>query len=107
MRRLHLLALLGLAMADTDPRDFASLCSTGECPDNWRNVDGNCVLFMFGWEEERARENCKQNQAEYQDFAAHSQFSLPVCLVRRETQCQCGRPNNWKKSRMFRWRDRV
>ena len=48
------MALLGLAMADTDPRDFASLCSTGECPDNWRNVDGNCVLFMFGWEEERA-----------------------------------------------------
>ena len=85
------MALLGLAMADTDPRDFASLCSTGECPDNWRNVDGNCVLFMFGWEEERARENCKQNQAEYQDFAAHSQFSLPVCLVRRETQCSCGK----------------
>ena len=106
MMRLHLLALLGLVMADTHPRDFGRLCSTGECPDNWRNVDGNCVLFMFGWEEERARENCKQNQAEYQDFASSTGLywsSLPVCMVRRETQCSCGktyrtgRPNRGSK----------
>ena len=74
--------------------DFARLCSTGECPVNWKNVDGNCVLFMFDWEEERARENCKQNQAEYQDFSfstGPSQHSLPVCMVRRETQCDCGK----------------
>ena len=88
MKRLHLLALLGLALADTE-------CgSSGGCPDNWRNVNGNCVLFMFYWEEERAREHCKQKQAEYRDFTistGRSQHSLPVCLVRRETQCSCGK----------------
>ena len=100
MKRLHLLALLGLAMADTDPRDFDRLCTSGECPAGWREVDGDCVLFMSGWDEARAREECRENKAEYRDYVllredsdSATRHSLPVCLVRRETQCGCGRPN--------------
>ena len=104
MMRLYSLALLGLAMADTDPRDFARLCdSDARCPENWKLVDKNCVMFA-GWEEVSARELCKQNEAEYREFVfestltlpaspgvSRSQHSLPVCLVRRETQCGCGK----------------
>ena len=104
MRRLHVLALLGLAMADTDPWDFARLCeSDPQCPENWKLVDGNCVKFA-GWEEARAREHCTEIGAEYWDFVfestlpaspgvAPTRHSLPVCVVRRETQCRCGKPN--------------
>ena len=103
MKRL-LLAVIGLAMADTDPRDFARLCdSEAECPDNWKLVDGNCVKFA-GWEEARAMEHCREIKAEYREFkfesnlplltgVSRSQHSLPVCLVRRETQCGCGKAN--------------
>ena len=101
-----MLALLGLAMADTDPRDFARLCdSDARCPENWKLVDGNCVMFA-GWEEARAEKLCRENQAEYREFVfestltlpastgvSRSQHSLPVCLVRRETQCGCGKAN--------------
>ena len=102
MLLLCLLSLLGLAMADTDPRDFARLCdSEAECPDNWKLVDGNCVKFA-GWEEARAMEHCREIKAEYWEFefestlplspgVSRSQHSLPVCLVRRETQCGCGK----------------
>ena len=101
MKRLHLLALLGLAMADTDPRDFARMCSTpAQCPDNWSNIDGDCVFFMSGWDEVRARAHCKEKRAEYREFALlredtdpATRHSLPVCLVKREFQCGCGRPN--------------
>ena len=104
MRKIQLLALFGLAMADTDPRDFARLCdSEAECPDNWKLVDGNCVKFA-GWEEARAMEHCREIKAEYREFefestlplspgVSRSQHSLPVCLVRRETQCGCGKAN--------------
>ena len=101
MNRVHLLvALLGLAMADTDPRDFARLCdSEAECPDNWKLVDGNCVKFA-GWEEARAMEHCREIKAEYREFVflpedsdSASRHSLPVCVVRRETQCGCGKAN--------------
>ena len=47
MTRLHLFALLGLAMADTDPRDFSRLCSSGDCPANWRRVAAGCILFAL------------------------------------------------------------
>ena len=104
MRRLHLLALLGLAMADTDPRDFARLCSSDECPAGWRNIEGDCVLFMSGWDEARAREVCRENRAEYRDYVfltedsdSATRHSLPVCLVKKEYQCQCGRPNRISK----------
>ena len=92
------MALLGLAMADTDPRDFARLCdSEAECPDNWKLVDGNCVKFA-GWEEARAMEHCREIKAEYREFVflpedsdSATRHSLPVCVVRRETQCGCGK----------------
>ena len=102
MRRLYstLFALVGLATAQTDPRDFARLCSSGECPAGWREVEGDCVLFMSGWDEARAREECRENKADYMEYVmmkSDSDFAiqhiLPVCLVRREYQCQCGRPN--------------
>ena len=101
MLLLCLLVPLGLAMAYTDPRDFARLCgSGGECPAGWRTVEGDCLLFMSGWEEGSAREVCRGLRAEYEEWVmmreesdSATRHSLPVCLVRRETQCQCGRPN--------------
>ena len=42
MKRLHVLALLGLAMAHTNPMDFARLCSSGDCPTDWKNISGTC-----------------------------------------------------------------
>ena len=97
MKRLHLLALLGLAMADTNPMDFARLCSSGECPTDWKNIDGDCFMFA-GWEETRAREVCKENNAEYRDnfllrenSDSATSHSVSVCVVRRETQCKQGK----------------
>ena len=101
MRKIQLLALFGLAMADTDPRDFDRLCdSDARCPDNWKLVDGNCVKFA-GWDVTSAQEHCRENQYEYWEFEFESnlpasprnQHSLPVCVVRRETQCGCGKAN--------------
>ena len=99
MKRLHVLGLLGLAMADTNPMDFARLCSSGECPTDWKNIDGDCFMFA-GWEETRAREVCKENNAEYRDnfllrenSDSATSHSVSVCVVRRETQCRCGKPN--------------
>ena len=99
------MALLGLAMAETDPRDFARMCDTpAQCPDNWSNIDGDCVFFMSGWDEARAREVCRENRAEYRDYVfltedsdSATRHSLPVCLVKKEYQCQCGRPNRISK----------
>ena len=75
-----LLVLLGLAKAYTDTRDFGHLCSNGEC---WNNINGDFIMFA-GWEETKAREVCRENRAEY------TEYSLPVCLVRRETQGRSG-----------------
>ena len=97
-------ALIGLAIADTDPMDFARLCTSGECPAGWREVEGDCVLFMSGWDEARAREECRENKADYMEYVMMKSDSdsatphiLPVCLVKREYQCQCGRPNRLRK----------
>ena len=99
-----MLALLGLAMADTDPWAFDRLCTRDECPSDWRNIDGDCVLFMSGWDEARAREVCRENRAEYRDYVfltedsdSATRHSLPVCLVKKEYQCQCGRANRLNK----------
>ena len=85
----------------TDPRDFSRLCDSGECPGGWSSVGGHCVLFSSGWEEGRAREVCRQEGAEYREYvlgegadSSHAplhalRHALPVCLVRRETQCEC------------------
>ena len=70
------MVLLGLAKAYTDTRDFGHLCSNGEC---WNNINGDFIMFA-GWEETKAREVCRENRAEY------TEYSLPVCLVRRATQ---------------------
>ena len=63
-------------------------------------MEGNCVKFMSGWDEARAREECEVNRAEYMEYVMMKfvsdsaiQHSLPVCVVKREYQCQCGRPN--------------
>ena len=91
---LSLLIVLGLAMANA-----SRLCDSDECPAGWKKVDAGCIMFA-GWEEVRAREVCRENRAEYSEWVmmreesdSATRHSLPVCLVRRETQCQCGRPN--------------
>merc|ERR1711988_585335 len=99
MLSLYLLAVVGLVVvAATDPRDFSRLCSSpapgGECPAGWRNVGGDCLKFMSGWDQAKTQEVCREERAEYIEFL----FLLPVCLVRRETQCQCGRTNSVTKT---------
>ena len=110
MSILHLLAVVGLVVvgAATDPHDFSRLCSSpapgGECPAGWRNVGGDCLKFMSGWDQAKAKEVCREEGAEYTEYVMMTEFSdsaaqhlLPVCLVRRETQCQCGRTNRETK----------
>ena len=110
MSILHLLAVVGLVVvAATDPHDFSRLCSSpapgGECPAGWRNVGGDCLKFMSGWDQAKAQEVCREERAEYTEFVmmreetdSAARHSLPVCLVRRETQCQCGRTNSVTKT---------
>ena len=100
---LCLPSLLGLVMADNDPRDLTRLCSSGECPAGWKKVEAGCILFA-GWEEVSAREVCREEMAEYSEWVmmreesdTATRHSLPVCLVRRETQCQCGQANRGSK----------
>ena len=114
MLSLYLLAVVGLVVvAATDPHDFSRLCSSpapgGECPAGWRNVGGDCVKFMSGWDQAKVQEVCREEGAEYEEYLLMSEYSeyllmsgfsdfaakhlLPVCLVRRETQCKCGRTN--------------
>ena len=102
MLSLYLLTVVGLVVvAATDPHDFSRLCSSpapgGECPAGWRNVGGDCVKFMSGWDQAKAKEVCREERAEYTEHEVTTnsdvRYSLPVCLVRRETQCQCGRTN--------------
>ena len=84
---LCLVTVLGLAMADTNP-----LCGGGECPAGWRSVDDVCIMFA-GWEEDSARQVCRGLKAEFSEFFisrsdsdSATRHSLPVCLLRRETQ---------------------
>ena len=104
MLSLYLLTVVGLVVvAATDPHDFSRLCSSpapgGECPAGWKNVGGDCIMFA-GWDQAKAKEVCREERAEYTEFVmmreetdSAARHSLPVCLVRRETQCQCGRTN--------------
>merc|ERR1711988_316211 len=99
MLSLYLLTVVGLVVvAATDPHDFSRLCSSpapgGECPAGWRNVGGDCLKSMSGWDPAKAKEVCREDRAEYIEFL----FLPPVCLVRRETQCQCGRINSVTKT---------
>ena len=110
MLSLCLLAVVGLAVeAATNPHDFSRLCSSpapgGECPAGWRNVGGDCLKFMSGWDQATAKEVCREEGAEYEEYLLMSEYSdsaaqhlLPVCLVRRETQCQCGWTNSVTKT---------
>ena len=105
MLSLYLLTVVGLVVvAATDPHDFSRLCSSpapgGECPAGWRNVGGDCLKFMSDWDQAKAKEVCREERAEYTEFVMMREdtdsavrYSLPVCLMRRETQCQCGRTN--------------
>jgi len=94
MLSLYLLTVVGLVVvAATDPHDFSRLCSSpapgGECPAGWKNVGGDCVKFMSGWDQAKTKEVCKEEGAELTSFGLVGE----ACLVRRETQCQCGRTN--------------
>ena len=90
MLSLYLLTVVGLVVvAATDPG----------CPAGWKNVGGDCIMFA-GWDQTKAKEVCREERAEYTEFVmmreetnSAARHSLPVCLVRRETQCQCGRTN--------------
>ena len=86
---LCLLAVLGLSQADPSP-----LCG-GDCPTDWKKVEGDCVMFLYGWEEDSARQVCRGLEAEYSEFFlsrsdsdSASRHSLPVCLLRGETPTQ-------------------
>jgi len=104
MLSLYLLTVVGLVVvAATDPHDFSRLCSSpapgGECPAGWKNVGGDCIMFA-SWDQAKAKEVCREERAEYTEFVmmreetdSAARHSLPVCLVRRETQCKCGRTN--------------
>ena len=87
MMYLCLLAVLGLTLADTSP-----LCG-GDCPADWKKVEGDCVMFLYGWEEDSARQVCRGLKAEYSEFFisrsdSDTRHSLPVCLLRRKTPTQ-------------------
>ena len=113
MLSLYLLAVVGLVVeAATNPHDFSRLCSSpapgGECPAGWKNVGGDCLKFMSGWDQAKAQEVCREEGAEYSEYLLMSEYSdsaaqhlLPVCLVRRETQCQCGRTNRGAKAKIM------
>jgi len=84
---LCLVTMLGLATADP-----SSLCDS-DCPPDWKSVEGDCVMFMYGWEEDMARQVCRGLKAEFSEFFisrsdsdSATRHSLPVCLLRRETQ---------------------
>lgn len=108
MFSLFLLAMVGqVVVAVSNPQDFSRLCSSpapgGECPAGWKNVGGDCIIFA-GWEKDTAMEVCREKRAEYKEYVMMpeysedaARYSLPVCLVRRETQCQCGRANRKAK----------
>ena len=83
---LCLVTMLGLARADPSrPCD-------SDCPPDWKSVEGDCVMFMYGWEEDMARQVCRGLKAEFSEFFisrsdsdSATRHSLPVCLLRRET----------------------
>ena len=86
---LCLVTMLGLVKADP-----SSLCDS-DCPPDWKSVEGDCVMFMYGWEEDMARQVCRGLKAEFSEFFisrsdsdSATRHSLPVCLLRRETTTQ-------------------
>ena len=55
-------------------------------------------MFVSGWDGAAAREVCRKEMAEYTEYklagvGSAKPHTVPVCLVRRETQCECGRRN--------------
>ena len=69
---LCLLTALGLAMADPD------LVCGGDCPADWKKVEGDCVMFLYGWEELSARQVCRGLKAVYSEFfISRSDSDLP------------------------------
>ena len=85
MIQRYLMAMGSLALADLEP------CPPLQCPAGWRNAGGDC-LMLAGWEERRAREVCRENRAELLQWGNSS--TVRLCLLRGETQCQCGRYYN-------------
>ena len=78
-------------ISSIDPNSFESLCISGECPEGWwKNEDGDCIKYMNGI----TREVCRKLGVEY---TVNIKTREDVCLVRRETQCDCGRTNRLSK----------
>ena len=74
-----------------NPNSFESLCISGECPQGWwKNEDGDCMKYMNGI----TREVCRKWGVEY---TVNVLTREDVCLVRRKTQCDCGRTNRLSK----------
>jgi len=74
--------------------DLSRPCDS-DCPPDWKSVEGDCVMFMYGWEEDSARQVCRGLKAEFSEFFisrsdsdSATRHSLPVCLLRRKTQSQ-------------------
>ena len=88
---LCLLTVLGLAMADR-----SHLCGGGQCPAGWRNIEGDCVMFMSRWQEvSPIRRVCRAMGAEYSEFFlsrseadSATRHSLPVCVLCKEAPTQ-------------------
>ena len=84
-------------ISSIDPNSFESLCISGECPQGWwKNEDGDCMRYIKGI----TREVCRKWGVEYTVYVLlreDIEWDLPVCLVRRETQCECGRTNRLSK----------
>ena len=73
-----------------NPSSFESLCISGECPQGWwKNEDGDCMRYIKGI----TREVCRNWGVEYTVNVLRGE----VCLVRRKTQCECGRTNRLSK----------
>ena len=78
MLSIYLLTVVGLVVAATDHHDFSRLCSSpapgGECPAGWRNVGGDCLKFMSGWDQAKAQEVCREEGAEYSEYLLMSEY---------------------------------
>ena len=81
---------------------LTDLVSGHDCSAGWMNVEGDCLMFMSGWEEDSARQVCGGLEAEFSEFFISrsdsdnaSSHSLPVCLLRKEKPSQGRNFNSW------------
>ena len=65
-------------------------------------LTGTAPCSCLAWDRAAAREVCRKEMAEYMEYdlagaSSAKLHTVPVCLVRRETQCECGRRNKETK----------